>query len=331
MIGLGSSCNCPGPPFFLGGAGVFLLYSDTSGTPELTDLTSTVTSFVGVCIHENAWEDLEERFQTLKAQYSFEGLPFELHAKDFCLSFPEQDDIAGFGEMEYAARRSAVLAIRAEKVRLGSRQEQENRKKKYKSSEPFIHLTRAERSKLFEDALELIGSMDGVRLFGEVINKEYLSQIQVANYDPILQSVTQVVSRFDAFLSYYARTGPKIPNKGMLILDNEPTNENKIRGLINDFRMNGHPWGRVENVIEAPFFVDSKSVSAIQVADLCAYAVRRHVEHLDGEFEEQNFMRIFHRFDRGGGKLHGIRHYCPANTCYCKICITRGHFRSKRE
>jgi hypothetical protein len=39
----------------------------------------------------------------------------------------------------------------------------------------------------------------------------------------------------------------------------------------------------------------------------------------------KQFMRIFHLFDRGAAKLHGLRHYTQGGTCACLICKERGH------
>jgi hypothetical protein len=64
-----------------------------------------------------------------------------------------------------------------------------------------------------------------------------------------------------------------------------------------------------------------------QLADICGYALRRYVEKANraGSHEEKQFSRIFHKFDRAGVKLHGLRHYCAAGSCDCMICGERGH------
>lgn len=160
----------------------------------------------------------------------------------------------------------------------------------------------------------------------------------------------QLVSRFDSFLSrknYSARRDidrfiyrypglaglenavAPYERKGLLVMDAEPSRETAYRNMLESFRNAGHEWGHLKHVIEAPFFVDSAGSVAIQVADLCAYAVRRYIEfgvpRGPNSNEERNFKRIFTRFDRSSGKLHGLRHYCNKGTCACMVCIERGH------
>lgn len=118
--------------------------------------------------------------------------------------------------------------------------------------------------------------------------------------------------------------GQAYVHKGLLIMDQEPSREDGYRRMLNSFRDHGHPWGNLRHVIEAPFFVESSLAPAIQAADICAHAVRRYLEHLDGEHEVANFRRIFSKFDRSG-RLHGLRHYCARGTCRCDICVARGH------
>ena len=135
----------------------------------------------------------------------------------------------------------------------------------------------------------------------------------------------QVVSRFDAMLRTFDRADSTRVNRGLLVADVDQHSD-LMRDLTALYRDHGHSWGKLEYVIDTPFFVDSKSVSGIQLADIAAYAVRRYIDHgLDeNSHEERNFMRIFHRFDRARERLHGLRHYAAAGTCACAICRERG-------
>ena len=195
---------------------------------------------------------------------------------------------------------------------------------KHRQTDPFVHLTRAERSRLLEEALDVVGSHVGLRLFGEAADKRHLN---IPN--AVGPTFTQLASRFDSFLQRQnARPGPEPPQNGLLVMDQEPTYEQYIRDLFAQYRAQGHPWGPVRHVLETPFFVDSRYAGALQAADLCAYAVRRYIERADrgATPEEQNFLRVFHQFDRAGGKLHGLRHYCAKGTCPCRVCRERGHY-----
>lgn len=303
---------------------MYILYVDASGTPDL-GANGDVYVLAGICVHETTWIALQDSFSALKSKYEFPGVPMELHAKDFCIEYSEQKRVEGFAQLDPVARRNAVRSLRDAKLAGEPDAEaRRERRKRYAATDPFIHLTRQQRSKLFEDALDLVGSQDGIRLFAEVVDKQHLFRT-TGDKDAIRSAFAQVVSRFDAFLDY--KNHGYTTDKGMLMMDREPTNERFITRLFHGFRDNGHPWGRVNHVIEAPFFVDSATTSGVQAIDLCAYSIRRYVERaaMGATFEEQNFMRIFHRFDREGPRLHGIRHYCAKGSCPCMICVARGH------
>jgi len=278
-----------------------LLYLDASGTPE--DINCSTYVLLGLCIHEDAWHKLEAEVATVRARYELPGVPMEFHAKDFCTLIREQSKVPDFAELAPRARHDAVKGLLKRRELL-----------------PFVHLTRAERTQLFTDLLDLVGAMDGVRLFAEAVNKSASRLTEPVNL--VRDAFAQVVSRFDRFLRY---VNTRYSSHGMLIFDHEPTYREMLHREFVHYRLNGHPWGRVEYVIEQPFFVDSASVSAVQLADICAYAVRRHIEHPTQAPELANMNRILHKFDRSGDKLHGIRHYCPPGSCTCRICQERGH------
>lgn len=306
---------------------MFLLYTDASGTPEKSDPNSKLYTVVGVCIHEGTWFALEKRLRNLKCRYEYQGEPLELHAKYLCAQLRDQESITDFESMDFDVRRQAAEAFWKERVgREANTEKRREREAKYRSFKPYIHLSRRDRSNLFEEALDLIGSHDGIRLFGEVIDKDWFFQERDAT-DIVQSAFEQIVSRFDAFLQWHNRTLDSGIDNGLLLMDKEPTYEQHISRIFSHYRTNGHPWGKLRHVLESPFFVDSATVSTIQVADLCAYALRRYVERLGNAnpYEQANFARIFHKFDRSSARLHGLRHYCKPGSCACRICQERGH------
>src|ERR1039457_4092702 len=54
----------------------------------------------------------------------------------------------------------------------------------------------------------------------------------------------------------------------------------------------------------------------VQLADLCAYALRRYCENGETDL----FDRIWTRFHRVAGHVVGIRHYARGKNCTCRIC-----------
>jgi hypothetical protein len=71
--------------------------------------------------------------------------------------------------MSWSDRRARVQAIRQARIDAAPNNEEKTRlRTKYRITEPFIHLTRLERSRLLEDALDLVGSHDRILLFAEL-------------------------------------------------------------------------------------------------------------------------------------------------------------------
>lgn len=233
--------------------------------------------------------------------------------------------------MSWTDRRARVAAMREQRLQSSTNAEQKRQlRQKYKRTDPFIHLSRLERSRLLEDALDLVGAHEGIRLFGESIFKAHPG-VLAGQIDLVGQAFEQVVARFDAFLQRRHRwkqqnsPRPSIDN-GLLILDRDTSTEANLQSQFTTYRQHGHPWGNLVHVIDVPFFASSEQLGGLQLVDVCAYAVRRYLDKnaMPNSPEERNFLRIFHRFDRDAGKLHGLRHYVPAG-CHCLICQARGH------
>lgn len=318
---------------------MYLLYLDASGTPELQD-NSKHYVLVGLCMHEADWFSLDERIHKLKRKYCLaesDPAQLEIHVKQFAVTIKEQEEIPDFALMSRADRRSRVLEIRQKKIDNESTHKgRSGRTAKYKDTDPYIHLTRNERSQLLEDAIDIIAGHDGIKLFGEAVSKSHPGMMS-GNINPVKQAFTQVVSRFDKFLqkrSDWVSQGRRdqIIDHGLLMLDRDANTESTIEKLFQDFRENGHPFGYMTHVIDVPFFASSAKVGGLQLADVAAYVVRRYVDRgaILGSHEERHFTKIFQRFDRDTlGHLHGLRHYVPANSCKCLICSERGHAISR--
>ena len=86
---------------------------------------------------------------------------------------------------------------------------------------------------------------------------------------------------------------------------------------MRNFHKQGTLWTSIDHIIETPMFVDSGLTSMVQVADLCAYALRRYVENQETDL----FYRIFQRADRVGSFTVGVRHF-TVQECKCQICDT---------
>lgn len=258
---------------------MYLLYLDASGTADLSDTSQTVYVLLGLSLHEGNWFALENRVKTLKQRYMLPGVPLELHAAEICRSIREQELIQDFDQLDRPTRRAQVLTLRAQ------------RNRSLTDSDGCLHLTRAERTRLYEETLDLVGSHEQIRLFAEVVDKPYLFRVTGKRHTAG-HAFEQVVSRFDTMLQVFDGASNRV-NNGIIVADVDPSSD-LMRTLTETFRTQGHSWGSLQHVIDTPFFVDSKIVSGIQLADMCAYAVRRYVERWQqGPHEQTNFMRIF--------------------------------------
>lgn len=315
---------------------MYLLYLDASGTPERQDRNSKHYVLVGLCMHEGSWFALDKRLQAVKRKYCISDMDpdqLEIHVKQFAVTIREQDEIPAFEHLSHMERRAQVQELRRRKLAAEtSRKKRDDRLARYKGTNPYVHLTRRERSQLLEDAIEVIAGYDTIRLFGEAIDKAHPAAVD-GSIDLREQAFTQVVARFDKFLqkkhTWQRQSSPRgAINHGLLMLDHDASTQSVVEPLFKRFRQHGHSFGQMTHVIDVPFFGSSAKVGGLQLADVAAYVVRRYLDKgapASGH-EERHFMQLFQRFDRDNyGKLHGLRHYVPANSCQCTICRERGH------
>jgi hypothetical protein len=170
-----------------------------------------------------------------------------------------------------------------------------------------------QRRSLIVQVLDATAALQGYwALFGVVVNKAAVSPRDPAEY-----AFEQLCSRFDQFLARIKRDGQA--QRGLIVLDRS-TRETRLQELATTFRRQGHSWGRLRNIVDVPFFVDSRATRAIQYADLVTYALWRKFERGDPAF----LAAIRHKFDSHGGVVHGLLHERWAEaTCDCPYCLSR--------
>lgn len=161
----------------------------------------------------------------------------------------------------------------------------------------------------------MVGSWGFARLFAECIDKVNFNS--AGPIQPEHQAFEQVVSRFEHYLGAMFANDQR--TYGLIIHDNNETVSKKHTELMKQFHREGTFFQRIQRIIETPLFVNSELTGMVQIADLCAYAIRRFLEN----GEKELFNEIFHRADRRDGKVVGVRHFTP-NGCGCDICSSRG-------
>ena len=287
-----------------------LCYIDESGTPDVSGNTSHYV-LAGLSIPDEFWKQHHAQLEEIKSNYGLENA--EIHVAWMMRTYLEQQSIPGFQSMTAERRRSEVARRRnAELLRLQKVNTKAYRqaRKNYRKTDAYVHLTRDQRRQAVTDIAELISGWGVVRLFAECIDK--------LHFDPALTNTTvheqafeQVVSRFERFLQNIQS------GYGLLIHDNNQTVAKRHTELMKAFLRKGTLWTQIEHVIETPMFVDSQLTSMVQLADLCAYAIRRYLENSEAKL----FDLVFERADRVGEASVGVRHFTSPG-CSCTICTS---------
>lgn len=182
----------------------------------------------------------------------------------------------------------------------------------------FRNLTQTQRQNLMDDVYDVIAGIEypNALLFATAINIT-----AVKNPDQALRDTFEdVVQRIDTFLARMDLTGN--PQKGLLIIDGNPSTGAKYRALISEFRESGTRQGYLGNIVDIPYFSQSEDTRLLQLADFCAYAVFRYYERGDDQF----LNKIIHRFDRRSRDFQGIDglKHITQRQCDCVACSERG-------
>lgn len=294
---------------------MYLLYVDESGVTNPHPSQTSHFVMIGFAVHVGTWFALTRRVRGLKRSYALDGdiEKLELHAAWLLRAYREQSVIPNFGELSRRARYDAVQQWRKSRQQddwptlSGNARDRE--KKDFRKTEPFIHLTRDEREELCLKALSIVGNHKrGITLFGQAVEKRALPP----GVDAAEVAFSRLIDSFEIFLQHHGENP-----WGVVVVDDDPTQKERYTAMLHRLQQTEHHNGGVDRVIEAPFFLDSRSNSGVQVADLCAFAVRRYLENQ----EEERFAAIFPRFHRApGGGLCGLKHLTTPG-CTCKICL----------
>jgi hypothetical protein len=228
--------------------------------------------------------------------------------------YPEQERIPDFANLAPDERRRAVLNERKQdlaKASLRGPQAIKQLSKNYEKTKAYIHLTHGERLDILRAAADKIGSWDDAVIVADAQRKA----ANTGDEDQILEhAFEQVVTRFHHYLERQAI------DVGLIVQDQNETAARRLTQLARKYHTRGTTYSQVSRLVETPLFVDSRLTSMVQLADLCAYAVRRNFENGETDLLD----RIYDRFDRAAGRLVGIRHYTGKQACTCRICVDHG-------
>jgi Protein of unknown function (DUF3800) len=292
---------------------MYVCYIDESGT---SDIPGTTSHFIlaGISVPIRHWRAIDKAICILLKRYGLEDA--ELHTAWILRKYPEQLRIPDFEKLDRAARRAAVERQRTiQLLALQNKQKSNYRqvKKDFAHTRAYIHLTFKERKNLVVDAATLISKWSSLRLFAECIDKTYFNPASFRSVDE--QAFEQVVSRFEQYLVNTEESHNR--NYGLLVHDNNDTVARKHTALMRQFHAKGTLWTNITRIIDTPLFVNSSLTSMVQIADLCAYSLRRYLEN----GEKELFQLIFARADKikAHNTVVGVRHFADLG-CDCLVC-----------
>lgn len=292
---------------------MYLCYIDESGTPDIPG-TSSHFVLAGISIPIARWKYCDKAIEELKEKYELSNI--EIHVGWLLRKYSEQRKISNFDTLSSQQRRARVMQIRtAELLRLQREQKHKQlkqTKKTYSQTLNYIHLTYQQRKDFITEVATLVSRWNFARLFAECIDKVYYNP-SIAGESVNDQAFVQVISRFEHFLQNIGRNDPSCC--GLLIHDNNETIALRHTNMMKKFHLDGTMWTSIKKIIETPLFVNSQLTSMVQIADLCAYALRRYVENGEREL----FDLIIHRCDSRSRARVGVRHYTISG-CTCEIC-----------
>lgn len=292
-----------------------ICYIDESGTSDIPGNTSHFI-LAGIAIPIHCWPLYDKEIASIKKKYDLDGI--EIHTGWILKKYLEQVKIPNFDKLSHTQRRSEVGKYRTTHLLSLQRKNSSSykqTKKNYKQTDCYVHLTYSERLKFITEIAKAVGNWNDARLFAECIDKTFFDY-NIATQSVDEQAFEQIISRFQQCLNLFSKQNASSHKyHGLIIHDNNPTVAKKHTNLMRAFHTKGTLWTKIDNIIETPLFVDSDLTSMIQIADLCAYSLRRYLENNESDL----FSYIFRRADRKDGKVVGVRHFSK-RSCKCTIC-----------
>ncbi|MCX6093665.1 MAG: DUF3800 domain-containing protein [Candidatus Bipolaricaulota bacterium] len=290
---------------------MYILYMDESGVEELGAGTSHFV-LLGLVIPAEEWKLLDTTLGAVKARYGLREQ--EIHTAWMHRRYSEQESVDGFETLSPDDRRAAAEAAIRRRAGIvgveGSKKKIEAYRRESRAIRPYLHLTRAERLLCLEALAREISLQPDVRVFADAISKpDYVP----GTLTPYEMAFEQVLTRFQAFLTAKH-------DIGIVVHDNNSKAAPRLTRLTRKFHAVGTLYREITNIVETPLFVDSSLTSMVQMADLCAFALRRLIENN----EDRLWAFVEARGDRAGDRCVGIRHYTGRRACSCRVCRAHG-------
>jgi len=291
---------------------VYICYLDESGNVARVG-TTPYFILLGLAIPATTWKPKDREVQSVLNRHNLHA---EIHTAWMVRRYPEQERIKGFAGLLPDERRQAVVKERKAdlaKASMTGKKAVRDLARNYKKTEPYIHLTHAERLAVLRALADLLGSWKDATLLADAQQKA--AHPSTAPDEQILDfAFEQIVTRYHYLLTRLSM------DVGILVQDQNETAALRLTRLARRYHKGGTRYSTIDRIVETPLFVDSQLTLMVQMADLAAFATRRFFENGETDL----FDRIYPAFDRFGGRLVGLRHYTGALPCSCRVCTDHG-------
>ncbi len=146
----------------------------------------------------------------------------------------------------------------------------------------LVRIKRNDRLTIIRAFINELSAMPDLSIINVVVDK----QGKPAGYDVMTKAWEALIQRFSNTLSHRNFNGPANPDeRGFIVPDN--TEARKIRDLVRKMRRynpvpnqfgGGYRNLQIDNLVEDPYFRDSRDSYLIQAADVVAFALYQHLE-----------------------------------------------------
>ena len=219
-----------------------------------------------------------------------------------------QDGIPGFDRMDWAERkRAAEQAWRATPGDAGAR-----RRRKKRS--PYVHLTHAERLRFLTQLAGLLCDFRDKHIIARAWSSQSVRNKPALG--PWATCFLGVVNAFQSLLervcTSHQQAGSRAasPMPGLLVHDAIAGKKaDVLRGFMRIAERDARRSNRRHWIGPSPLCGDSKLTSMVQLADLCAVAVRQYLQNGD--------PTLFNVIEPG---LEDVSHHPGGGECDCRIC-----------
>lgn len=176
--------------------------------------------------------------------------------------------------------------------------------KQREAESAFLHaLSDADRKRLSETFYAQLAP-NHMHVFSVVIDKRKLRDhmnhmlLHKKAYELLLERIQSYLAECHA------------NHQGVIVMDDTHKKINRDLTMKHSFfQREGNKFSTFKNIVEYPFFTDSKLSNGVQLADLCGYNVYRAFRSQDFKYPYfQNLLRHFYKSQKGDPmKLNGLK------------------------